>query len=106
MAGGHAAFFLAADKYRVLPFATGKRHQYREVEVKSTLVKDKGGTGSWILILGCPLKEKYSLSNSLKNVSGPTFADCAHCEYQVGINAHEYGSFSPPEMKISNAFSW
>ena len=52
--------------------------------MESITKKDKGGIGSWILILGCPLKEKHSLSDLLKNVSGPTSADCAHCEYQIG----------------------
>lgn len=60
--------------------------------MESTLVKDKGGIGSWILILGCPLKEKHSLSDPSRSVSGPTFAGCAHCEYQVGINYEILGA--------------
>ena len=60
--------------------------------MESTLVKDKGGIGSWILILGCPLKEKHSLTDDVQNVSGPTFAGCAHCEYQVGINYQILGA--------------
>ena len=60
--------------------------------MESTLVKDKGGIGSWILILGCPLKEKHCLSDPSKNISGPGFADCAHCEYQVGINYQVLGA--------------
>jgi hypothetical protein len=60
--------------------------------MESTLVKDKGGIGSWILILGCPLKEKHCLSDPSKNISGPGFADCAHCEYQVGMNYQVLGA--------------
>ena len=48
-----------------------------------TYKKEKDG-GQWILILGCPLKEKHSLTDDVQNVSGPSFADCALCRYQVG----------------------
>ena len=50
-----------------------------------TYKKDKNG-GKWFLILGCPLKEKHSIIDEGQNVSGPSFADCAHCEFQIGKN--------------------
>ncbi len=54
--------------------------------MESTLVKYKNGIGSLILILGCPLKEKHTISDPPRNLSGPGFADCAYCRYQAGIN--------------------
>jgi len=54
--------------------------------MESTLVKDSGGIGKWILILGCPLKQKHSLTDDVQKVSGPTFTDCASCEFQQGRN--------------------
>jgi hypothetical protein len=60
--------------------------------MESSLVKDARGLGSWIVILGYPLKEKHTLSDPSRNLSGPTFADCAHCEYQVGKDYEILGS--------------
>lgn len=54
--------------------------------MESTLVKDAGSIGSWILILGCPLKEKPTLSDKARKLPGPTFADCAYCKHQAGTN--------------------
>jgi hypothetical protein len=54
--------------------------------MESTLVKDAGSIGRWILILGCPLKEKHTLSDKPSKLSGPTFVDCAYCRHQAGIN--------------------
>ncbi len=53
--------------------------------------KDKDG-GRWILILNCPLKDKHSLTDDAGNVSGPSFADCANCEHQAGMNYEVFGS--------------
>lgn len=53
-------------------------------KMESTSIKDPNGIGKWILILGCPLKEKHSLTDHIERVSGPTFADCASCEFQQG----------------------
>jgi hypothetical protein len=50
------------------------------------LVKDKSGLGSWVLILGCPRAESHELYVEAPQVSGPTFAVCAACEHQIGIN--------------------
>jgi hypothetical protein len=50
--------------------------------MKSTSIKDPSGIGEWILILDCPLKDKHSLSDDIQKVSGPTFSDCAACEFQ------------------------
>ena len=50
------------------------------------LVRDKSGLGSWLLILGCPKHESHELYVEAHQVSGPTFAVCAACEHQVGIN--------------------
>lgn len=44
----------------------------------------KKDDGNWILILGCPLREKHSFVCSALNVSGPTFSECASCEHQIG----------------------
>lgn len=55
-------------------------------KMESTSIKDPNGIGKWILILGCPLKEKHSLTDHIERVSGPTFADCASCEFQEGRN--------------------
>jgi len=52
-----------------------------------TYKKEKNG-GQWILILGCPLKEKHGLAGDDQNISGPTCVDCARCKHQIGINLH------------------
>ena len=58
----------------------------------STSIRAKGGIGGWILILGCPLREKHSFFDSVQNISGPSFADCARCDYQVGRNYEIIGA--------------
>ena len=55
-------------------------------KMESTSIKDPNDIGKWILILGCPLKEKHSLTDHIERVSGPTFADCASCGFQQGKN--------------------
>ena len=56
-----------------------------------TYKKEKTG-GQWILILGCPLEEKHSLADNVKNISGPSFSDCACCRYQVGTEYESLGA--------------
>lgn len=48
------------------------------------LLKDDRDAGSWVMIIGCPLPEKHELKDRNKGLSGPSFATCAECEYQVG----------------------
>jgi len=50
------------------------------------LVRDRSGLGSWVLILGCPRAESHEMYVEAHQVSGPTFAVCAACEHQIGIN--------------------
>jgi len=57
----------------------------------STSIKDVNGTGKWILILGCPLKEKHTLTDDVQKVSGPTFSDCASCKFHRGKDFVFYG---------------
>lgn len=47
-------------------------------------VKDPSGVGSWLLILGCPREASHQLRDEARHLSGPTFAACAECAYQVG----------------------
>jgi hypothetical protein len=42
--------------------------------MESSLVKDARGVGSWIVILGCPLKEKHTLSDPSRNLYHFTFS--------------------------------
>ena len=39
-----------------------------------------------------PGEMRCAFSDPLRNVSGPSFAGCAHCEYQVGINYQVLGA--------------
>lgn len=48
--------------------------------------------GKWILILGCPLREKHSLVCNDQSVSGPRFAECASCEHQIGSDYEVSGA--------------
>jgi hypothetical protein len=52
--------------------------------MESISVKHEGVLGTRILILGCPLKEKHSVADVVRKVSGPSFAGCASCEFQRG----------------------
>jgi hypothetical protein len=54
--------------------------------MESVSIKDQGGIGVWIMISGCPLPEKHSLFDRTQDLSGPTFAVCACCEFQKGKN--------------------
>ncbi len=45
---------------------------------------DPSGTGSWLLILGCPNVENHDLMDADRGLSGPSFATCASCEHQMG----------------------
>lgn len=54
--------------------------------MESTSIKDPGGIGKWILILGCPLTEKHFLVDPDQSASRPTFSTCAACEFQKGEN--------------------
>lgn len=56
--------------------------------MKWTYKKDKQG-GKWIVILSCPLNEKHCLRDV--DVAGPTFAECAYCSYQTGVNYERLG---------------
>lgn len=51
-----------------------------------SLIRDESSQGKWLVIIGCPLPERHSLKDSNQKVSGPSFAQCAHCDYQVGKN--------------------
>ena len=51
-----------------------------------TYKEEKAAGGRWILIKGCPLKEKHTLNDEEQNISGPAFADCASCENQIGTD--------------------
>lgn len=48
----------------------------------SILIPDPSG-GSWIVIQGCPLKEKHELALDTPQ-SGPCFNTCRFCEHQIG----------------------
>jgi len=48
------------------------------------LAKDASGSGSWLLILGCPLAQAHQLLDETRQVSGPSFAACADCPHQTG----------------------
>ena len=39
-----------------------------------------------MLILGCHLPEKHNLHDSATGRTGPSFAQCAQCEHQIGRN--------------------
>jgi len=52
--------------------------------MESTSIKNEGGLGTRILILGCPLKEKHSVNDGVRKISGPSFAGCASCKFQRG----------------------
>ena len=45
--------------------------------------KEKDG-GERIIILTCPLEEKHTVTDKVQDISGPSFADCASREHQVG----------------------
>ena len=51
--------------------------QFKDVE---------GRGGSWILILDCPWPERHVLTDPDSGSTGPSFAECAGCEYQKGLN--------------------
>ncbi len=67
------------------------------------LTKDRSGKGHWILIVGCPWDLQHLLCDNETGIKGPSFALCAACEYQRGINLelrdadHEYSSEPFPE---------
>jgi len=46
--------------------------------------KKKKDGGKGIIILTCPLEEKHTVTDKAQDISGPSFVDCAHCEYQAG----------------------
>ena len=48
------------------------------------LLKDDAPTGSWVMILGCPMPEKHGLKDKTNGLNGPSFATCAECEHQIG----------------------
>ena len=56
--------------------------------------------GQWIVILGCPLDAKHSIRDDTQQISGPSFAECACCEHQVGsgyetLGMHGYQDGTP-----------
>jgi hypothetical protein len=63
-------------------------------EMKFVQVADPSGSGTWLLILGCPVEPSHILHDKNRTVSGPTFAICANCEHQKGINLeiHDFDS--------------
>lgn len=72
-------------------------HEYRVMFTKAdtvdhVVVNQGSGIGSWLLILGCPREQSHELHDEEAHVSGPTFAYCAHCEYQVGTRVENYDS--------------
>lgn len=54
--------------------------------------KDPKTGGSWIMILGCPLPEKHTLCDAQTAQTGPSFAQCAECEHQIGENFELLGA--------------
>ncbi|GLH72164.1 hypothetical protein GETHLI_06660 [Geothrix limicola] len=48
--------------------------------------KHPSGLGSWLIILGCPRGQSHHLRDEDRNLSGPSFAFCASCEHQAGID--------------------
>jgi hypothetical protein len=59
--------------------------------MKFTHVKEKKG-GDWIVILGCPIRDKHSIFDKKRKISGPSFADCNSCEYQAGTDTVASGA--------------
>jgi hypothetical protein len=41
---------------------------------------------SWILILDCPWPARHVLNDPESGATGPSFAECAGCEHQKGLN--------------------
>lgn len=54
--------------------------------MKHLLATDPTVKGKTMLILDCPWKEKHVERDSESGITGPSFAVCAYCEYQRGIN--------------------
>lgn len=48
------------------------------------ITPDPSGTGSWVLILGCPQPKLHELMAPEHGLSGPSFATCASCDHQTG----------------------
>ena len=70
----------------------------------SISVKTQGGE-RWMVILGCPLKEKHSIASEKGDLLGPGFADCARCEHQAGRNLEvisndDIGAYVYPERLV------
>ncbi len=62
-----------------------------------TYIQDLDGSGSWLVILACPLESKHQdVSTAPHSLSGPTFATCATCEYQSGRNYQILGPDNEP----------
>jgi hypothetical protein len=62
-----------------------------------TYIQDIHDSGSWLVILGCPLESKHHVfSHASQSLSGPTFATCAACEHQVGKNYQLLGLDNEP----------
>jgi hypothetical protein len=57
--------------------------------MRYVVTKDTSGKGSWFLIVGCPLEQAHVLRDSERNISGPSFAICANCEYQTGVHLED-----------------
>lgn len=53
------------------------------------VTKDSSGKGGWFLVVGCPLKQLHILRDDERNISGPSFALCASCEYQTGVHLED-----------------
>ena len=69
------------------------------------LLKDDTNSGSWVMIVSCPLPGKHELKDPVTRQGGPSFDTCAKCEHQTGkgfviLNPDgEYdGALSYPEL--------
>jgi hypothetical protein len=66
--------------------------------------KGKSGEG---IVLTCPLEEKHTVVYKSQDLSGPSFSDCASCDYQIGtgyavsdpVNESHIKTFFPERLK-------
>ena len=64
-----------------------KRRSRVSQELLFGYVKD--GEGEWVTVLNCPQRERHTMADTRKGISGPTFAECAACPYQTGTGFQE-----------------
>jgi len=53
------------------------------------VARDESNLGGWILILGCPWNDTHVLYDPVHQVTGPSFAVCANCPHQAGLDYEE-----------------